>query len=69
MPSLSAVAVPKFEMVADFAIQVRGIVFQDAVDLQAVINATSVVTGVAGWLRVNPMLAVVAAVRPDARLL
>lgn len=69
MPSLSAVAVPEFEMVADFAIQVRGIVFQDAVDLQAVINATSVVTGIASRLRIYPVLAVVAAVRPDARLL
>ena len=69
MPSLSAVTMPEFEIFADFAIQVWSIVFQDAVDLQAVINATSVVTGVAGWLRVNPVLAVVAAVRPDARLL
>ena len=68
MPSLSAVAMPEFEMVADFAIQVRGIVFQDAVDLQAVINAAPVIAGIAGWLRVYPVLAVVAAVRPDARL-
>ena len=65
---LSAVTMPEFEMVADFTIQVGSVVFQNTVNLQAVINAAPIIAGVAGWLCVDPVLAVVAAMYPDTRL-